>query len=449
MLNLSGVSYRYPGQENWACRDISLQIEPGTVLGLLGENGAGKSTLASVIRGQLKAQQGQISGNCSKVGLVHQNPLAAPGLKVWQEVFCGKGHHSGALFSPEKLKKQLQEMQDKWKIHLDLDQDHGNLNRRELQQAEWLGILLENPELVILDEPDFDNETSLGHLLDRLKARNKSVILITHHLKDAMTHCDQLYLMSQGELSLYENPKRNTFNDSSVKTIPKKEAQKKSHHENPLIDLTELCADGLSYQLYPGDHLVVLGYRESGLEALEEKLLTMLGTQDYGYIPSEGQRKALDSGMSLAENIHLHHRSFRGGKHRIKDWYRDAIEKLKRGPWDFAPQDELEKLSGGNRQRLLIYREMDRWNGILLASEPCKNLDSRRRREIHRALMDHQDKPSTRGLIYLTNEPRELQESPGLATHLGLLYRGKIQSILKAPYPTEADLYRLMMGDQP
>jgi len=434
LIRLDGVSYRYPLAQQPACRDISLEIAPGRVLGLLGENGAGKSTLAALIRGQLQPDSGEISGRaCHSVGLVHQKPSLLPELPLWKAV-AGGVPRKKIFLNPRTVQKQLNQLNQGYGLNLDINRLQSSLTQEEAQRGELLEVLYNDPQVILLDEPDFSQSEELENLLHKLAAEKKGVLLITHRLDLARSLCDEIIYLREGRR--IEHPRYDV-----TPPFPVSEVEEQMQGEM-LLDLSKLFPSPVHLPLSRGERVVFLGFRESGLSELEEKLLGLLEGQKFGYIPSDSQTRALDFRLSLSENIHLKHQSFQKGwrSPRMQEEQSEAF--LKEGQWDLSPEQPLYVLSGGNRQKLLLKRESQQPHPILLAVHPSLGLDQKNHREYLETLKEMKEK----GIIYLTSDPKEALDIAGT---VAVIYQGKIHALYRGPYPSEERLQQIMMGARP
>lgn len=430
LIRLDGVSYRYPLAQQPACREISLEIAPGRILGLLGENGAGKSTLAALIRGQLQPDSGRISGQaCHSVGLVHQKPSILPDMPLWKAIVAGVPRKE-LLLSPNRIKNKLAQLNRQYKLELKLNQAQSSLNQGEAQKGELLEVLYNNPQVILLDEPDFSQPEELEALLQKLTAKGKGILLITHRLEQARLLCDEIIYLREGKRIEHPRHDEHPKIKDSISPIENKEF---------LLDLSELFPSSEDLRLSRGERLVFLGFRESGLAELEEKILTLLKGQKYGYIPSDSQTRALDFRLSLNDNIHLKHQSFQKGWRSLREQAEQSRAFLEDGKWALSPDQPLYVLSGGNRQKLLLKRESQQPYPLLLAVHPSLGLDYKNHREYLETLKGMKEK----GIIYLTSDPKEALETAGT---LAVIYRGEIHALYRGQYPGEERLQQLMMG---
>jgi len=434
LIHLEDLYYRYTGAAQPACRDITLSLKSGQIIGLLGENGAGKSTLAALISGQLKAQKGQITGRAvHSVGLVHQKPEKIAGLPLWKALMTGQLQGPNPLFSPRRIINMLEEQKKRWDIPLDLYRDHGSLNQAESQQAELLEILLKDPQLILLDEPDFSSPRELRRQLDPLLKAGKTLLLITHQWQEAEEICDQLIYLREG--SVVDKPITESIlplDENTPSLKPDSQA---------LLNLSEICSSNYNLQIHKGEILVVLGFKESGLLQLENRLHQFIHSQNrpFAYIPSDSQSRAAGQDLSLKRNILLRHHAFERGWRNRKEEMKQAETFLKEGGWPYSPHEPLYRLSGGNRQKLMLRREASQKADLMLAVHPALGLDRRN----HQAYLRQLKQMDQKGVIYLTSDPREAME---IASTLAIYFRGEVIRLLHPPFPDEEILQQIMMG---
>lgn len=433
LLKLDRIGFTYPGSVRPACSEISLKLVAGQTLALMGENGAGKSTLASLINGRLHPDQGFLTGPAEKsVGLVHQRPHRVPGMPLWKVIAVGNKGLTGSWVKKGELKRRIFSLQQRIGSSLNLDRDHASLTPSEAQEAELIEVLLGDPRVLILDEPDMTGLMPLQELLKLLQKEDRSILLITHSLKEAGNLAESTIYLRDGrqvkDAKLFVDHKE-------VEEKPSPEIERRRQ----LMDLTEFCEEPLQLPLFRGDRLVILGYKESGLEELEKSLCRNLEQKDFAYIPSDSQKRAQDTGLSLQDNLKLSHRSWHRGWRNLKGERQTALKELQEGGWDFPPESSLQTLSGGNRQRLLLQRESSRPFPLLLAVHPTQGLDSLKKQSYMEKIRELHQK----GVIYLTSEPEEALQA---ASTLAIYFRGKIRSVYLPPFPDEAALLHQMMG---
>lgn len=434
LIRLDGVSYRYPLAQQDACREISMEIHPGRILGLLGENGAGKSTLAALIQGQLQAESGRISGQAlHSVGLVHQKPSIIAEMPLWKTIIAGLPANKG-FFHPARIQKKLLVLCREYGLDLDIQRPQHQLSQGEAQMGELLEVLYNDPQLILLDEPDFCRPEELEHLLKKLSTVGKGILLITHRLEQARSLCDEIIYLREGRR--IDHPQ-----SESILQEPVIHKRAESEDSADLLDLSKLFPKAGNLTLRRGERLVFLGFRESGLRELEEKLLTLLRGQRFAYIPSDSQTRALDFRLSISDNIHLQHQSWRKGWRSPSVLAEESRNFLEKGDWQVPPDQPLFVLSGGNRQKLLLKREGNQPYPVLLTVHPSLGLDHKNHREYLQSLIEMKDK----GILYLTSDPREARET---ATTLLVLFQGEVHALYREDFPAEEDLQQIMMGAQ-
>jgi ABC-type sugar transport system ATPase subunit len=493
LLRLIGISKRFPGAT--ALDDVGLVLEAGAVRALIGENGSGKSTLARIACGALAPDAGRIEVDgverafgspreALDLGIVAitQQLSLAPTLSVAENIFIGRLPR-GRLGRVDwgKLRTDAREVLAGLDVHVDERRAVGELSV-ELQQEIAIARALSSPlRLLVLDEATSalsDAATRrLFEIVARLRSSGAAVLMITHRLSELYGVAGAATVLRDGrvvaDVPLPSTPERELMRLMVGRELP-------GHHPDRAIEPREtvLAVDGLHTldgRLRPTT-LCVRGGEILGVTGLEGSGKAELGLALAGAIPSEGcarvlgraadlsrPRAALASGIgfvpddrhraallptrSVAENFsvawtrELTHGGVvdtRAERRRV----RAAIERYR--VTTASPQTRITALSGGNQQKVILGRVLDRDIRVLVLAEPTRGIDVAAKREIYRLLQEQ----AARGAAVVVISS-ELPELVRIADRILVLYRGEVRGEFAGPGAEEEQLARVAASGEP
>jgi len=398
---------------------ISLTVEAGEILGVLGENGAGKTTLMKILAGLQPFDAGEIlvndkpvqygSANTALVlgiGMLSQDPLDFPMLTIFDNLYLGM--QNGFFIKKTDFRKKVKEMEDRLGFHFDLNDLVGNLSIGERQQLEILRLLLFGSELIILDEPttgiSAQQKKQLFDLLKKLASLGKTVIFVTHKLSEVNDLCQRTVVLRQGKLvgevalpcgssALIEMMFGKTIDLESPGNV----SEVNPHFEvcNLIVKDVRFYSNPVNLCIRKGEILGLAGMEGSGqktflrtLAGLEKPVegtildggspirgnslhaFTKLGIY---FMPAARMEEGLVRGLTLEEHfiLSLGKDDFFVDRNQSHTVTHSRIE-------DFAirgfPQSMAEELSGGNQQRLLLAMLHENAR-LLLLENPTRGLD--------------------------------------------------------------------------
>ena len=481
-VRLSGISKRFGTFA--ANSNISLTVEEGTIHALVGENGAGKSTLTKIIYGMLQPSEGEvfIQGNPVKftsprdaidagVGMVHQHFMLIPTLTVAENIMLGNEHASLFQRLPMKtLKELIQKHALEFGLAVDPDATVANLSVGEEQRVEILKLLFRNASIMIFDEPTAVlTPSEIEHLfatLRTLRDKGKTIILITHKLDEVLSVADTVSVMRKGEIT----------GSMPAKSITKPELARMMVGRSVLLRVTNppsnpgdtvlqvnklgFCTPhgekklyDLSFKVRAGEIYGIAGVEGNGQSELLQALYglapagtlqtgeaTLKGRSVLGKCPAEITRM----GISLTPENRLKHavildytvsENLLFGRHREPAFHRGAGFDNKAvsrycGQMiaDYAVQctapasQLLSSLSGGNQQKIVLARELNRPDiSLLILAQPTRGVDIGAIETIHNKIIEARSKGMAILLI-----SSELEEITALSTRIGTLYKGSI-----------------------
>lgn len=289
LKNIQKAFYR-----NRVLKDVSMKVEYGKIVGLLGGNGAGKSTLMKIVTGIYKIDGGKIiiggkpvviskpaDAAANGIAMVYQELSLIPTLKVVENLFLNSEPKKGLSIDMKRCIKEAREAFSSFGIdNIDINAVTGNLSIGEQQLVEIIKAMLKNPRVLILDEPTASltkKECSLlFEFLNKLKKRNIAIIFISHHMQEVMQICDSAVVLRNGEVALNENVCNLTVEkmvkamvDNHIKEENIRKVQNVDQTEEPLLKVEELkSADdkvkGINISVFKGEVVGIAGLMGSG-----------------------------------------------------------------------------------------------------------------------------------------------------------------------------------------
>jgi simple sugar transport system ATP-binding protein len=497
VLELKGITKRFPGV--LANDHIDLTLDEGTVLGLLGENGAGKSTLMNVLYGLYDPDEGEIhvrgrhvnieSPNDAidlGIGMVHQHFMLVPVLTVTENVMLGmESIKNGVVLDREKAAQRIAEISDRYGLKVDPYAVVEDLPVGIQQRVEIIKLLYRNADILILDEPTAvltpQEVEGLFEVIRSLVSQGKSVIFISHKLKEVLELSDRIVVLRGGEMVGSTTPEESDERDLAsmmvgrdvVLQVSKEEAEP---GETVLTvedlyvrdDQGKVAVDGISFEVRTGEIVGVGGVQGNGQTELVEALtglravesgriaidgqdltgaspraITEAGT---AHIPEDRQRDGLVLGYPVANNLILNTYYLKPNAQGIV-MQQDAIEQRAEnliGEYDIrtpGPLTPLSNLSGGNQQKVIVARELSRPVKLIIAAQPTRGLDVGSIEYIHSQLIKMRDEGTA---VFMVSA--ELDEVMSLSDRVIVMYEGQIMDTVPAEEATREQLGLLMAG---
>ena len=502
-IELIGISKAFgPVQAN---KDISMSIKRGTIHGIVGENGAGKSTLMSILYGFYKADKGEIKiggvptaihnsddAIAAGIGMVHQHFMLVQPFTVLENVILGA--EDGALLKPSlaKARKALVELAQEYELDVDPDAIVGELAVGFQQRVEILKALYRQADILILDEPTgVLTPTEADHLfriLEGLKAQGKTIVLITHKLREIMAVTDTVSVMRRGEMTATVKTADTSPAELAELMVGRRvllqiEKQPAQVGET-IMEIRGLRVTGddgverlkgVDIDLKAGEILGVSGVAGNGQSALLEVLggitaasggtVTMNGQQldlsheadagrrrDRGiaHVPEDRHRLGLIMPYSEWENscFGYHDREQYQGKAGLLNrlfMRQDAQAKIEK--YDIRPPNcdlKAANFSGGNQQKIVIAREIESNPDLLLVGQPTRGVDIGAIEFIHKQIVALRDAGKAVLLVSV-----ELEEILALSDRIIVMFDGHISGERLPDQTDENELGLLMAGIDP
>lgn len=475
-----------------ANRDIDLQVQRGTIHGIVGENGAGKSTLMSILYGFYQADSGDILINgqatgiknskdaiAAGIGMVHQHFMLVDTFSVLENVLLGAEVSPLLEKSALNARQALQHLSDEYQLSVPLDSPVGELPVGQQQRTEILKALYRNAEILILDEPTGvltpQEADQLFRVLQTLKARGVTIILITHKLREIMDVTDNVSVLRLGEIVSTQATRNTSMAELAELMVGRKlESQTFTRVDNPDskagIEVHNLSVrddrgltrlNNISFDVRHGEIVGIAGVAGNGQSTLLE-VLAGIKSPDSGHfiinqhtitpeaplgprrmreigvqhVPEDRLRLGLIKSFTAAESSVLGYHTRKRFNWRLflnAKRIRDACKKLMKA-FDIRPQDPKLKsssFSGGNQQKLILARELDKSPSVLLVGQPTRGVDIGAIELIHQKIVDMRDNGCAVLLVSV-----ELDEIMALSDRIIVMFEGRIVGTVKG---AEAD----------
>jgi simple sugar transport system ATP-binding protein len=477
---------------------ISLDIFPGEIHALLGENGAGKTTLMNVLYGLYQPDQGEILIRGKRVavtdpnvaiqngiGMVHQHFMLVPPFTVAENIVLGREPKSGLKLDMTKAVQDVEAISKQYGLEVDPHAKVENISVGMQQRVEILKALYRGAEVLILDEPTAvltpQEVRELKVITDNLVAKGKAIIFITHKLKEIMAMSQKVTVIRRGKLikslRTSETNPREMANLMVGREVLLQVAKGEVHAGETVLSAENVEAlnhrrlpalRGVSFELRRGEILGIAGVDGNGQTELIEVLtglrpatkgrVTLKGTDitrfsprkraraGLAHIPEDRQKRGLVLDFSIAENLILQKYSekpFSRGLTLNQQAIKNYADRLI-GEFDIrTPNADTAagSLSGGNQQKIIVAREIDRDPEVLIAAQPTRGLDVGAIEFVHERLVNERDRNKAVLLVSL-----ELDEILSLSDRIAVMYEGQIVDVLDRSEANEEVLGLLMSG---
>ncbi len=480
-LELAGITKRFGALV--ANDHIDLTVAPGEIHCLLGENGAGKSTLMNVLFGLLHADEGEIRiddepvrfadpGDAVRrgIGMVHQHFMLVPVFSVAENVVLGfEPTRGGGFLDHRKARKDIRRLSQEFGLEVNPDALVEHLPVGAQQRVEILKALIRDAKVLILDEPTAvltpQEIEALFRIMRSLALAGRSILFITHKLKEVLAVADRITVMRLGKVVGAADP---TAVDEaelaammvgrSVELVVRKEPPKPGPVVLELrgvriVDARGVAVvDGVDLEVRAGEIVALEGVQGNGQTELAEAVCALrnpeagtirLDSTDLtkatpkaalragvANVPEDRQVDGLVLGMSIADNLVLDlfdREPF--ARHGARDLARVAADgEIKLAEFDIrAPsaRETVGNLSGGNQQKVVVARELSRPVKLLVASQPTRGLDVGSIEYVHRRIIEERDRGA--GVLLVSSE---LDEVLALGDRIAVMYRGRIVGIV-------------------
>ncbi|HMP41787.1 MAG TPA: ABC transporter ATP-binding protein [Roseiflexaceae bacterium] len=496
VLEVRSITKRFPGV--LANDKVSFTLEAGEIHAFLGENGAGKSTLMNILYGLYAPDEGEILVRGERVaihgptdairlglGMVHQHFMLVPTLTVAENVMLGTEITSGLLLDEKQANRRVRELSEQYGLTVPPDALVQNLPVGVQQRAEIIKALYRGAEILILDEPTAvltpQEADDLFEVIKVLRAQGKSIIFISHKLKEVLAIADRISVLRRGRMVGSALPQESTEESLAAMMVGRDVTLTVDRGAaSPgaavlaidelvvLDDRRQRAVDGLSLEVRSGEVLGIAGVQGNGQTELVEAI-TGLRPTEAGHVILAGTdltgaspRRVLDGGVAhVPEDRHRHGLVL---SYPIAD--NMVLSTYLRPPYahgvvidDAAIAANAERLvemfdvrtasahapastlSGGNQQKVVVAREFTRPIKLLIASQPTRGLDVGSIEFIHKNIIQKRDEGV--GVLLVS---AELDEILALSDRIAVMFKGKILAVIPAEQATRHGLGLLMAG---
>lgn len=483
-----------------ANKNINLTVRKGTIHGIIGENGAGKSTLMSILYGFYQADKGDIfidgqktvikdpnAAIASGIGMVHQHFMLVENFSVLENVMLGAEESQILTAGISKARDELRRLEEEYELEVDPDAIIEQLPVGIQQRVEILKALYRGAEILILDEPTGvltpAEADHLFRILEQLKAEGKTIMLITHKLREIMAVTDEVSVMRRGEMVATRTTAETSVEELAELMVGRRvllqvDKGPASPGEVALSveDLTVRDSRGVdmvkdvSLQVRAGEIVGIAGVAGNGQSELLEAItgirrgvsgrvllqgqpIRVTGEADpaelrhrgLAHVPEDRQHMGLVLKFDESENSILGYHDdpkYLNGVFLNTDAIRqDAVEKIEK--YDIRPPNPRLKtanFSGGNQQKIVLAREMERDPPVLVIGQPTRGVDVGAIEFIHKRIIEMRDAGKAVLLVSV-----ELDEIRSLADRILVMFDGRIVGE-RSPETSEGELGLLMAG---
>jgi general nucleoside transport system ATP-binding protein len=513
-LELRGITKRFGSLV--ANDHIDLVIQPGEIRALLGENGAGKTTLMNVLYGLIQPDEGEIllddkpvaihsprDAIRAKIGMVHQHFMLVPVFTVAENVTLGAEPvrrlatpelHLGGLRVPplglpsiglldrRKARREVLELSERFGLQVDPDALVEDLPVGVQQRVEIIKALLRDASVLVLDEPSAvltPGETEdLFRVMRELRAGGRSIIFISHKLKEVQAIADNVTVIRRGKVVGERPPSTSSVELASLmvgRSVQLRVSKEPARPGEVVLDVKDLVVAGergeqsvrdVSFEVRAGEILGVAGVQGNGQTELAEALMGLrpstgsvhldgadighASTRDrlragIGYIPEDRSEDGIVGDFSVADNLILdvydrppYANGIALNLSAIRDSAATRVQEY--DVRTTSVDTPAGTLSGGNQQKVVVAREMGRDVKLLLVSQPTRGLDVGSIEFVHKRLVAQRDAGAAVLLV-----SSELDEIYALADRIAVMYEGRIVAFCPPTIP-EQELGLLMAG---
>ncbi|TDA63968.1 MAG: ABC transporter ATP-binding protein [Chloroflexi bacterium] len=497
VLELRGITKRFPGVV--ANDHIDLKLEAGEIHALLGENGAGKTTLMNILYGLYSPDEGEIivkgkrlvpkspsDAIAAGIGMVHQHFMLVPVFTVTENVMLGDEYVTkGGLLDRKRAAARIREISDKYNLFVDPDAYIKDTPVGIQQRVEIIKLLFREADILIMDEPTAvltpQEANELFKIMGNLSKMGKSIIFITHKLREVLEFSDRITVIRGGKVVGTTTPaeaNQNLLASMMVGRDIELDVNKKPAHAGEKVlevsGLTvadahnHLIVKGVSFDVCAGEILGIAGVQGNGQTELVRAITGLMHPVDgkisilgqdttraapkeiielgTAHIPEDRQKDGLVLPYPIMDNLVLntfYKSPFARGammqEQPIRENANQLVERFDiRTPSIETP---VGSLSGGNQQKVIVAREFSRPIKFLVASQPTRGLDVGSIEYIHNRLIEKRDDGCAVLLV-----STELDEIMQLSDRIAVIFGGKIIKILPAKGTTKEEIGLLMAG---
>ncbi|PWW00420.1 nucleoside ABC transporter ATP-binding protein [Hoeflea marina] len=483
-----------------ANKNINLSVRKGTIHGIIGENGAGKSTLMSILYGFYQADGGDVfvdgtrtvirdpnAAIAAGIGMVHQHFMLVENFTVLENVMLGAEESQVLTAGITKARAELRRLEEEYELEVDADAIIEELPVGNQQRVEILKALYRGADILILDEPTGvltpAEADHLFRILRQLKDQGKTIILITHKLREIMAITDEVSVMRRGEMVATRTTADTSVEELAELMVGRRVLLRVDKDEarpgDVLLAVEKLTVrdsrgvamvKDVSFDVRAGEIVGIAGVAGNGQSELLEAVsgirraekgrillngepIDVAGRTDpaelrargMAHVPEDRHHMGLVLAFEESENsilgYHTDPRYVSGAFLNIDGIRRDAAEKME--SYDIRPRDvrlRTANFSGGNQQKIVLAREMERDPSVLVIGQPTRGVDVGAIEFIHKRIIEMRDAGKAVLLVSV-----ELDEIRSLSDRVLVMFDGRIVGE-RSPDANEGELGLLMAG---
>ena len=485
-LELKGISKSFGNLQ--ANNQIDLKVGKGEIHAILGENGAGKSTLMNIVYGLLQPDSGEIlvdeklvkilePADAIKygIGMVHQHFMLIPVFTVAENIALGREKSKFGIISFAEIKTKIKKLSDEFKFDIDPDAIIEDLPVGVQQRIEIIKALMYDAKVLILDEPTAvltPQETDeLLNVMKILKSRGTSIIFITHKLREVRAVADKITIIRLGKVVGTQSPSAsqeelaNLMVGREVDLAPSKAAFNPGGNVLEINDLSIFNDSGrkvvsnLSLNIRAGEILAIAGVQGNGQSELARAIVNLekhksgsikldgkeiLGSTvrdslraGIAYIPESRELDGLISTFSITENLILdvHDLEPAASRGQLNRSYISENATTLVKEFDVRTQSieaNSSSLSGGNKQKVVLARELSREVKLVVAAQPTRGLDVGSIEFVYEKLLA--ERANKKAILLISSELDEVME---LADRIAVIYKGEIVGVVDSDVSRE------------
>ncbi len=498
LLRVDHISKRFG--DFYANKNIDLTIESGEIHTLLGENGAGKSTLMNILIGLYQPTEGRIFLRGKEVriespsqavslgiGMVHQHFMLVDAMTVFENIILGDRKAKGLFIDRDARRREIEELAARYGFHVQLDRLITEISVGEQQRVEILKALYRGAELLILDEPtaaltDIEVE-GLFDVMEKLKAEGKSIIFISHKMREVLHISDRITILRAGETVTTVG--RGEMDGQGLANLMIGRELSESHYEKKEPDgKTVAVMDHVSYHrqskhnglsdinmtIHAGEIVGIAGVDGNGQTQLAQVITGVISPEEgamnlkdtkvaafdplefirngTAHVPEDRNLQGLVSDMSIADNIVLKRtesEQFSSGnglflkKNVISSYAEEMAQK-----YDIrcrSVDQDVRSLSGGNQQKVILARELESMPDLLVVAHPTRGLDIGATRFVRDQMVAARDRGV--GVLLISADFDEILE---LSDRILVLFEGQIMGEYSGKNPPIEEISMAMTG---
>lgn len=479
-LKMAGIHKAFPGVI--ANDNVSLDVDQGEILALLGENGAGKTTLMNILYGLYQADKGNIyldgkrvsfsspkSAIRAGIGMVHQHFMLVQPLTVLQNIILGLKPKGYPFINYKKISNQIKQISNKYGLAVDVNKKISELSVGEEQRVEILKALYRDAKILIFDEPTAvltPQETDeFFSILKRLKQEGHAIIIITHRMSEIMQVSDRVTILRDGKNVITLKTEETNPHELSLHMIGRELNNIKNHYfemkEDLLLSIknatlkgkNEKKLNGVNLDIHRGEVVGVAGVDGNGQKEFCEVIAgirkcdsgeiafcgesinksTVLERYNKGisYVPDDRHKDGLVLDLDVSKNLIM--RSYRKSpfcknilinKQAINQMAEDAVKAYQIKTPKITTSVKL--LSGGNQQKVILARELHDNPELIVVSQPTRGLDIGATENVRELLLEMRN--NNKGVLLVS---ADLDEILTLSDRIAVMFDGQIVGVLK------------------